>query len=123
LVSPVTTIGEAAPEREPGAPPSLDVQFALYPVIALPPLFGATNATEIWPLPNVVTGWAGASGTVAGITVAIDAGDSAESPAALVAWTVHVYDLLLVRDCTEIGELEPVLLPKVPPLLDVQLAV
>ena len=50
-------------------------------MIALPPLFGATKATEIWPLPKVATGWAGASGTVAGITVAADAGDVPQSVA------------------------------------------
>jgi len=35
-------------------------------VIALPPLDGATNATEIEPLPCVEVGVAGALGTVAG---------------------------------------------------------
>jgi hypothetical protein len=91
--------------------------------MALPPSAGATNATEICPLPGVVTGWAGASGMVAGTTVAFDAGDSAESPMTLVAWTVHVYDLPFVSDCTEIGELVPELVPVAPPSLDVQVAV
>jgi hypothetical protein len=123
LVRPVMMIGDTPPERDPGSPLLLDVQFALYPVMALPPSAGATNATAICPLPAVVTGLAGVSGIVVGTTVALDAGDSLELPTTLVAWTVHVYDLLLVSDCTEIGELGPEAEPVAPPLLDVQVAV
>jgi hypothetical protein len=57
--------------------------------MALPPLDGATNATEIEPLPCVEVGTAGALGTVAG-TADVDAADATPLPATLVASTVQV---------------------------------
>ena len=89
LLSDGTAMGDPAPVLEPVTPPLLDVQVAVYPVIGLPPVTGATNATEICVAPGVAVGWAGAVGTVAG-TVEPEAGDSKELPTALVAWTVQV---------------------------------
>ena len=88
----------------------------------MPPLFGATNATEIDALPRVTVGWAGASGSVAG-TADAEAIEGEPSPSALVAKTVHVYVLPLVRPVTTIGDVPPPLVPKTPPLLDVHAAV
>jgi hypothetical protein len=91
-------------------------------VIALPPVAGATNATEIEVLPLVSVAAAGAVGTVAGTAVA-EADDASESPTAFVATTAHVYDLPLVKANTMIGEAVPVFDPVVPPSLDVHVAV
>ncbi|HTK15444.1 MAG TPA: hypothetical protein VL769_03550 [Acidimicrobiia bacterium] len=118
LVRPVTVIGDAGPELFPNVPPSLDVQFAAYDVIALPLSAGAVNVTTICWFPRVTDGCAGASGTVAGTTVS-DAAEAGLVPTALVAVTVQVYVLPFVRLVTSIGEPLPLSLPDVPPLLDV----
>src|SRR4051812_19700520 len=57
FVSADTTIGEDAPEFEPGEPPLLDVQDAVNPVIGLPLSLRGTNATEIDALPAVTLGF------------------------------------------------------------------
>jgi hypothetical protein len=69
-------------------------------VIADPPLLaGAVNATDAWVLPGVATGEVGAPGTVAGVT-AEDAAEADPVPALLVAVTVKVYAVPLVRPLT-----------------------
>jgi hypothetical protein len=118
LVSPVTVIGEAVPVSVPAAPPSSEVQLAEKLVIALPLSAPGVNATKTDVLPRVTLEMVGASGAAAGMTLA-DADEGALVPIALVAVTVHVYVLPLVRLLTVIGDDSPVLLPAVPPLLDV----
>ena len=56
-------------------------------------------------------------------TNVLDAVDDGPLPKLLVAKTVQVYVLPLVSAVTVSGEAEPVMLPEVPPLLDVQVAV
>jgi hypothetical protein len=76
------------------------------------------NATDTDVFPRDTLVIVGASGAAAG-TMATDAGDGSLVPIALVAATVHVYVLPLVSELTVIGDAAPVLLPDVPPLLDV----
>jgi len=121
FVNLLTTIGEFAPEADPAAPPLEDVQFALYPVIALPPSAGAANDTLACALPDAATGCAGAPGTVLGVT-ATDAADAGPSPFRFVAATVHVYDLPFVRVVTRSGEPLPDAEPDAPPFDDEQSA-
>jgi hypothetical protein len=83
---------------------------------------GATNATEICPLPRVGVGAASALGTAAG-TAEPEADDAVPLPSALVANTVQVYVLPFVKLDTTIGEVAPVLEPDAPPSLDVHVAV
>ncbi len=90
-------------------------------MIALPPLFGAVNPTEICAAPGVTDGWTGADGIVLG-TVAADDADAAPGPFAFVAVTVHVYDRPFVSAPTTIGEAAPLAEPAVPPFDDVQFA-
>jgi hypothetical protein len=85
----VTVIGDAVPEWFPDVPPLLDVHAAAYDVIAAPLFAGAVNVTTICWFPRVTDGCAGASGTVAGTTVA-DAAEAGLVPTPLVAVTVHV---------------------------------
>jgi hypothetical protein len=89
LLRPLTVIGDAAPELFPDVPPSLDVHDAAYEVIELPPFAGAVNVTTMCWFPRATDGCAGASGTVAGTTLA-DADDAGLVPTSLVAVTVHV---------------------------------
>src|SRR5260221_6484613 len=89
FVSDATTIGEPPPVFDPAAPPSLDVQLTVYPVMRDPPLAAATNATEIEPMPRVRVGTAGVPGTVAGTAVA-EVDDGCPSPTAFVANTSQV---------------------------------
>jgi hypothetical protein len=85
--------------------------------MAEPPLLtGAVKATDTCALPEVPTTEVGAPGTVAGVT-AEDAEDAAPVPTLLVAVTVKVYEVPLVRPVTTIGEAEPV--PVRPPGLEV----
>jgi hypothetical protein len=56
FVRPVTVIGEDVPEAAPVAPPSLDVQVAVYEVIAEPLLLGVVNVTCMLLLPAVMVG-------------------------------------------------------------------
>ena len=96
-------IGDAEPETAPDAPPLLDVQVAVYPVIALPPSsVGVENATvrSLPALPTAVT--AGALGTP--ITVKGSVGvDSGLSPPPFVVWTVQVYVLPWVKELTRMS--------------------
>ena len=65
--------------------------------MTLPPLdTGAVNATLAYILPPVATGLVGAPGTVLGVT-AVDTIDATELPTALVATTVNVYSVPLVK--------------------------
>ena len=114
LDKPATTMGDAAPVAEPGAPPFDDAHAAVYPVMGLPPLNGATNDTVNSPLPTPAVGCPGAFGTVLGITGA-DAGDGGLVPFAFVAVTVHEYDFPFDRDPTEIGEVTAEFEPATPP--------
>jgi hypothetical protein len=118
LVSPVTVIGDAVPVSVPAAPPSSEVQLAEKLVIALPLFAPGVNATETDVSPRVTLVIVGASGAAAGTTLA-DADEGTLVPIALVAVTVHVYVLPLVKLLTVIGDAAPVLLPDVPPLLEV----
>ena len=65
-------------------PPSLDAQVAVSPVIGSPPSPLFVNDTVARPLPRIATPIVGASGTVAGVTVA-DGDEASLSPCALVA--------------------------------------
>ena len=117
FVSPVTTIGEAAPDAEPATPPFDDTHAALYPVIALPPSNGATNDTDTRAFPAPTRGAAGALGTVLG-TATADAGDCAPVPFAFVAATVHVYDFPFVSPAITVGDARSDAEPGVPPFDD-----
>ena len=66
-------------------------------------------------------GWAGADGTVLGMTAA-DAGDIGLVPLAFVALTVHVYDFPFDNPPTAIGEAAPLRRTGVPPFDEEQLA-
>ena len=89
-------------------------------VITDPPLFaGAVKATVALALPAAAAPMVGAPGTVAaapGVTL-FDAADAGPVPIALVAVTVNVYAVPLVRPVTEIGLAVPVAV--IPPGLDV----
>ena len=87
-------------------------------MIAEPPVFGATKATEAEALPRVAVGLAGADGTVLGVT-AFDAALAAPVPMAFVAVTVNVYAVPLVRPVTVSGDAAPV--PVAPPGLAVRM--
>jgi hypothetical protein len=66
-------------------------------VIALPPFeLGAVKLTVAWALPATAVTPVGAPGTVAGVTL-FDAADEGPVPIALVAFTVNVYAVPLVR--------------------------
>ena len=120
----VTVIGDAEPDAECVSPLPDDVQVAVKLVIAPPLSAGALNATTIRSLPAVVTGTAGVAGAPAGMTDTV-AGDGAPLPAPFVAATVHVYVLPLVRPTTVRvrADAGPVVVPRMPPSLDVQVAV
>ena len=91
-------------------------------MIALPPLLaGGVKATEAVELPAVAAPMVGAPGTVApvvGVTL-FEAAEAAPVPIALIATTVNVYAVPLVRPVTVIGE--PVLVAVNPPGEDVAL--
>ncbi len=88
------------------------------PVIGLPPVLPGVKVTVAWALPAVAAAAVGAPGTVAddGVTE-FDAPDGELTPRALVAITVNVYAVPLVRPDTTIGEDEP--LTEIPPGLEV----
>src|ERR1043165_9714441 len=68
--------------------------------MALPPLLaGAVHDTVAWALPAVAVTAEGAPGTVIGVTLA-EAAEAGLVPAALVAVTVKVYAVPLVRPLT-----------------------
>ena len=104
LVRPVITVEVAAVVVL--NPPTLD--DTVYEVIALPPLFpGAVNVTVACPLPPVAVPMVGALGTVAGVTE-FEAEEGELVPMLLVAVTVNVYAVPLVRPVMVIGEDPPV---------------
>jgi hypothetical protein len=103
LVSPVTTIGLAAPEAEPPA----GFEVTVYPVIADPPLLaGAENVTEACAFPFVAVPIVGALGTAEGV-IEFEAALAGPSPLALVATTVKVYAVPLMSPVTRIGLAAP----------------
>jgi hypothetical protein len=111
LVRPVT-VADVAPAVVTVAPPGEAV--TVYPVIAEPPLLaGAVHDTPAWALPAVPPTPVGAPGTVRGVTAAL-AADAAEVPAALVAVTVNVYAVPLVRPVT-VADVAPVVVAVAPP--------
>jgi len=89
LVRDATVIGEDAPANDCVVPPLLDVQVAVKPVMALPPVLFAVNATMPELFPRVTPVTLGAAGADAA-TNELDAVDAALSPVALVATTVQV---------------------------------
>ena len=103
LLSPVTLIGEPAPDT--AIAPGL--QVAVNPVIALPPLLaGGVKAMLTAALPTVAVPMVGAPGTVRGVT--FTPADGAPVPTALIAETVHEYAVPFVSPLTVIGEAWPV---------------
>ena len=77
------------------------VEITLKPEIGAPPSnVGAVQDTTDWVFAfEVATTEVGASGTVAGATLA-DGADAAPDPAELVAATTNVYEVPLVRPLT-----------------------
>jgi hypothetical protein len=89
------------PTPVPTEPPGLDV--TVYFVIATPPLLvGGPKLTVAIRLPPAAETEVGAPGTVPGITL-FDAADAGPVPAELVAVTVNVYAVPLVRPPTTSG--------------------
>ena len=86
-------------------------------MIALPPLLaGGVKVTLACALPAVAVPIVGALGTDFGVAL-LEAADAGPVPALLVAVTVNVYAVPLVRLVTTTGEPAPV--PVIPPGLDV----
>lgn len=76
-------------------------------MIAEPPFdAGAVKAMLAWPLPAVAAPIVGASGAVAGVTLAL--ADAAELPRAFVAITLQAYCVPLVSPLMAIGLAVPV---------------
>jgi hypothetical protein len=131
VVAAATVIGAAAaPACVPVfvTPPLLDVQVAVYVLIALPPsLDGAVNVTVNDPVaavdePDTAFAPVGAPGGFARIT-AFDAAEAVPVPIAFVAVTEHVYVFPLVRLDTTIGLPAALPLRVGPPFVDVHVAV
>ena len=80
--------------------------------MALPPVDPGVKATLRVPLPGVAVPMVGAPGTVNGVAL-LEGPDAAPVPAALVALTVQVYPVPLVRPVTTTGDDGPAAL--VPP--------
>jgi hypothetical protein len=81
-------------------------------------LAGAVKGTFALPFAAVTVPTVGAPGTVAAVTL-FDEADAAPTPALLVAVTVNVYAVPLVKPVTVMGLEEPV--PVKPPGLEVTL--
>ena len=76
-------------------------------MIAVPPFEdGAVNVMVAWEFPRVAVPIVGAPGTAAGVTE-FDADDAVLVPELLVAVTVNVYAVPLVRPVTVMGDEEP----------------
>jgi hypothetical protein len=103
LARPVTVNGEAEPVAV--APPGEAV--TVYDVMASPLVAGATKEMTAEALPGAPVGAAGATGTPAGVTAAVEA-EATEVPPMVVAFTVNVYAVPLVRPVTTSGEEAPV---------------
>ncbi len=111
LERPVTVIGEEPAELV--CPP---LEVTVYEEIEAPPLdTGAENVIVACPLPAVAVPIDGASGTVDGVTELL-ALESVLVPLALVARTLKVYAVPLVRPEMVIGEEPPLALK--PPVLE-----
>src|SRR5258708_1382277 len=83
--------------------------------MAEPPLeAGASQANILWLLPGVTSRPAGAPGTVAGVTE-LDGDEAGPVPTALVAVTVKVYLVPLVRPLTVALVAVPLALAVIPP--------
>jgi len=80
-------------------------------------LAGAVQVTTARALPGVADTAVGAPGTVLGVTAALG-DDAGEVPAALVAVTVNVYAVPLVRPVT-VAVVAPVVVAVLPPGLEV----
>ena len=78
--------------------PGFDV--TVYPVIAEPLSLGAVQETVACVSPRVATGAAGASGAVGLGVISEDGSEAGPVPAELVAVTVKVYGVPLVRPVT-----------------------
>jgi len=92
--------------------------ITVYPVIAEPPLLaGAVQVTTAEAFPGVADTAVGAPGTVLGVTAALG-DDAGEVPAALVAVTVNVYAVPLVRPVT-VAVVAPVVVAVLPPGLEI----
>jgi len=103
LVRPVRVIGEEPPETT--CRPSFDV--TVYEVMADPPLLPSSEkVTVAWPLEAMMEVMVGASGAVAG-TMELLVPDEVLVPIALVAVTVKVYVVPLVRPVRVIGDEAP----------------
>ena len=105
MVRPVTVIGEDVPVAV--MPPGEEV--TVYPVIVAPPvLVGAVKLTVALPLLPLAEIPVGAPGAIAAGVTADDALEAAPVPTELVAVTVKVYAVPLVRPVTVIGDDVPV---------------
>ena len=89
MVSDATVTGEVAFDADWVVPPSLDVHVAVKPVMALPPLPFAVNATIAELVPRVTPVRDGATGTVPA-TKELDAAEAALFAIELLATTLHV---------------------------------
>ena len=117
MVNAFTTIGDAAPLTNwpVGTPPTRTLTMKM--VIAAPPLLaGGVNVTVACAFPATAVTAVGAPGLVTGVTV-FDAPEAGPVPTLLVAVTVKVYAVPLVRPGTTIGEAAPVAV--MPPGLEV----
>ena len=85
-------------------------------MIAAPPvLLGAVKLTVALPLLPVAVTPVGTPGAIGAGVTALDAVEAVPVPAELVAETVNVYPVPLVRPVTVIGEEVPVAVTGVPP--------
>jgi hypothetical protein len=119
FVSELTVTGALLSVFDCVVPSSLDAHVTVYPVMALPPVPLSPTATIAELLPRVTLETEGAGGFVPA-TKELDATDAALSPMEFVATTAHVYVRPFDNEVTVSGELTPVLVRVVPPVLDVQ---
>ena len=95
LVKPVTVV-ETPAGFKPPHPPQAGLGMTVYDVGAVPPT-GAVHDTIAWVLPAVALTPVGAPGGPAVGVTELDAPDGLPVPTALVAFTVKVYAVPLVR--------------------------
>ena len=99
MLSPAKVIDVALPVTLAATPPGLEV--TVYEVIGAPPLLaGAAQLTPAEALPADALTAVGAVGTAAGVVTAFDGADAAPGPTELVAFTVKVYVVALLRPVT-----------------------
>jgi hypothetical protein len=124
LVRPPTVRGLADPVvvSSPWAGVVRSEAVTVYPVMADPPsVTGAIQVTIAWWLPAVAEGLVGEPGRVAGVTAG-EGADGGPSPIALVADTVKVYAVPLIRPvsvCTVPGAVKATVGWAVPPMIGV----